>query len=401
MSVINQMLKDLDKRNPEQEKHVTPVGDMVTAHSTKKIIVLTSVTVFLVCFIVFYMWTLLNENSALKAEKSVRNGIQESTKLEASITKEDIKQPLIQAKTNKKSFDAEEMVESKPTAKNNEQYNSSSAKAVSHLVTPDTVKSTLAKSEFETKNIASQPLPTNANTQVTPQVKLEPMTDEHFHEGVKQSHSHTEKEVAKPKVKANKMSVSRRQLSPDELAKQKISLAEKALTANQISKAEKLLEEAVIIRPNDSQTRKKLAALWYGRKAYKNATNLLSQGIALNSQDYTLRELKARIHLTQGQTMAALNTLKPLANLDNEQYQVMLANTAQQAGQNDIAIKAYKKLISMQPNQGRWYLGLAVLYDKNSQFNLASSAYKNALTKNDLSISSESFIKQRIEVIGQ
>ena len=79
----------------------------------------------------------------------------------------------------------------------------------------------------------------------------------------------------------------------------------------------------------------------------------------------------------------------------------MLANTAQQAQQNDIAIGAYQMLITMQPDLGRWQLGLAVLYDKNSQFALASKAYKTALTKSDLSISSEKFVKQRIEVIGQ
>jgi len=197
------------------------------------------------------------------------------------------------------------------------------------------------------------------------------------------------------------MSVSRRQLSADELAEQKLALAEKALAAKQVSKAEKLLEDVVIIRPSDSQSRKKLAALWFGRQAYQDAINILSQGIALNGQDSSLREMKARIFLKLGRFTAALNTLKPLANIKDEQYQVMLANTAQQAQQNKVAVEAYNMLIVMQPEQGRWQLGLAVLFDKNSQFKLASSAYKKALTKSDLSLSSENFIKQRIEVIGQ
>jgi MSHA biogenesis protein MshN len=168
-----------------------------------------------------------------------------------------------------------------------------------------------------------------------------------------------------------------------------------------VGKAEKLLEDVVIITPNDSQSRKKLAALWFGRQAYQDAVNLLSQGIALNSKDSSLREMKARIYLKQGQVNAALSTLKPLAKLKDEQYQIMLANTAQQAQQHDTAVAAYQQLISMKPDVGRWYLGLAVLYDKNSQFTLASNAYKQALTKSDLSISSETFAKQRIQVIGQ
>jgi MSHA biogenesis protein MshN len=197
------------------------------------------------------------------------------------------------------------------------------------------------------------------------------------------------------------MSVSRRQLSASELSQQKLALAEKALAAKQVGKAEKLLEGVVIITPNDSQARKKLAALWFGRQAYQDAVNLLSQGIALDGKDSSLREMKARIYLKQGQVNAALNTLKPLAKLKDEQYQIMLANTAQQAQQHDTAVAAYQQLISMKPDAGRWYLGLAVLYDKNSQFTLASNAYKQALTKSDLSISSETFAKQRIQVIGQ
>jgi MSHA biogenesis protein MshN len=196
------------------------------------------------------------------------------------------------------------------------------------------------------------------------------------------------------------MSVSRRQLSADELAAQKLALAEKALVAKQIDKAEKLLEEVVIIKPNDSQTRKKLAALWFGRQAYQDAINLLSQGIALNGKNSSLRQMKARIHLKRGQITAALNTMKPLAQLKDEQYQIMLANIAQQAQQNNLAIGAYQILITMQPDAGRWYLGLAVLHDKSSQFILASVAYKQALTKNDLSVASVNFIQQRIQVIG-
>ena len=129
--------------------------------------------------------------------------------------------------------------------------------------------------------------------------------------------------------------------------------------------------------------------------------NLLSQGIALNGQDSSLREMQARIYLQQGQTRAALNTLKPLAGLKDEQYQIMLANIAQQTQQNEVAVAAYKVLITMQPEMGRWQLGLAVLYDKDSQFKLASKAYAQALAKNDLSISSENFIKQRIQAIEQ
>jgi len=157
----------------------------------------------------------------------------------------------------------------------------------------------------------------------------------------------------------------------------------------------------LIINPNDKQARKKLAALWFGRKSYQQATNLLSQGIALDRRDAELRLLKARIHQQQGQYKAAYNTLKPLAQHKKQEYQVMLANVSQRIEQYKSAIQAYKILIDMQAYSGRWHLGLAIVYDKNSQFSLAVTEYMLSLTKADLSIASAEFAQQRIQALGE
>jgi MSHA biogenesis protein MshN len=399
MSVINQMLKDLEQRSPEPNDNAVQSGKLVQAHSPMKIVVITGVFVLTLCLVSFYIWQLISENNALKAQqltKSVVGAVPVKNKAEAMINAPTTSEQFSSNENKtpntpiKKAVAKAEVVQH--TAMNNVQnILSNNAEGASSKKT----------AEKTTQIISSMPLMNNSSSKITPANKAEPLVDEHSHSEGNSSHSHTLTSTVKPKAKANKMSVSRRQLSADELAEQKLVLVEKALDAKQIEKAEKLLEDVVIIRPNDSQTRKKLAALWFGRQAYQDAANLLSQGISLNSKDSSLREMKARIHLKQGQYSAALNTLKPLADLKNEQYQVMLANTAQQAKQNEVAVDAYKVLIAMKPDIGRWQLGLAVLYDKNSQFALASKAYKKALTKNDLSVSSENFIKQRIQVIGQ
>lgn len=399
MSVINQMLKDLEQRSPEPNDNAVQSGKLVQAHSPMKIAVITGVFVLTLCLVSFYIWQLISENNALKAQqltKSVVGAVPVKNKTEA----------MNNAPITSKQFSGNE--HKTPNAPIKQAV--AKAEIVQHTAMDNVQNIVSNNAEDESSNqsaekttqiISSMPLMNNSSSKITPANKAEPLVDEHSHSAGNSSHSHTLTSTVKPKPKANKMSVSRRQLSADELAEQKLVLVEKALDAKQIEKAEKLLEDVVIIRPNDSQTRKKLAALWFGRQAYQDAANLLSQGISLNSKDSSLREMKARIHLKQGQYSAALNTLKPLADLKNEQYQVMLANTAQQANQNEVAVDAYKVLIAMKPDIGRWQLGLAVLYDKNSQFALASKAYKKALTKNDLSVSSENFIKQRIQVIGQ
>jgi MSHA biogenesis protein MshN len=401
MSVINQMLKDLEQRSPEPNANSTQSGKVVEAHSPRKIVVVTSICVLTVCFIGFYIWQLISENNALKSQQ-ITNSMSVVGTVSVRNKSADINSSAI---TPKKVNDNENKVIKSPISQEVakiEVKQQTSTVSVENTPPNKTQYVPSNKSlEKITQVLSAKPLLDNSNSKITPAKKAVALADEHTHSAGSPSHEYTLSSAVKPKPKANRMSVSRRQLSADELAEQKLVLVEKALDAKQIEKAEKLLEDVVIIRPSDSQTRKKLAALWFGREAYQDAVNLLSQGISLNSKDSSLRQMKARIHLKQGQFTAALNTLKPLAQLKDEQYQIMLANTAQQAKQNKIAVGAYKVLIAMKPDIGRWQLGLAVLYDKNSQFELASMTYKKALTKNDLSTSSENFIKQRIQVIGQ
>lgn len=388
MSVINQMLKDLDQRSPEANTHSAQAQHVIAPHSSIKIVLITAISVLVICLMAFYVWQLNSENETLREQQNVKATTQLTPvqKL-TTITAAKSNPP---AREKKSATAVVAHVPKSPIFKPRPEP--------SHQLRQVVAKANVATSA---PKVISKTIINNGSSKVTPakQDKSIAHSDDHSHaDGSSLSHSHTKSET---KPKANAMSVSRRQLSAGELAQQKLALAEKALATKQISKAEKLLEDVVIITPNDSQTRKKLAALWFGRQAYQDAVNLLSQGIALNGKDSSLRQMKARIHLKQRQATAALNTLKPLAHLKDELYQIMLANTAQQAQNNKAAVNAYTMLIAMQPDMGRWQLGLAVLYDKNSQFDLASKAYKTALTKNDLSVSSEQFVKERIQAIGQ
>jgi len=385
MSVINQMLKDLEQRSPESNQHSTQVNKVALAYSPRKIALVTGICVFAVCLLGFYVWQLINENNTLKSQQIINSANAADSRVNSLVIGSSNNIADVE-KAIKKVKGAEDIIDVEGV--------NLPSRSSSDSLTNSPTSSHINKEAIVKPSVALDTVPVN-----------EPSTDLSIKSVTEPSIEPINEQSTQPNIQVkpskNKMSVSRRQLSADELAEQKIALAEKALAAKQIEKAEQLLEDAVIIRPNDSQTRKKLAALWFGRQAYQDAVNLLSQGIALNSKDSSLRMMKARIHLKQGQVTAALNTLKPLAQLKDEQYQTMLANTAQQAQQNKVAVNAYKMLITMQPDIGRWYLGLAVLYDQKSQFTLASAAYKKALTKNDLSFSSQNFVNERIQAIGQ
>ncbi|MCO4799926.1 MAG: tetratricopeptide repeat protein, partial [Colwelliaceae bacterium] len=142
-------------------------------------------------------------------------------------------------------------------------------------------------------------------------------------------------------------------------------------------------------------------ALWFGRQSYQSAINVLSQGIKLDPNDSEFRLMKARIYLNQGKTVEAVNTLKVLSLVKDVEYQALLASNAQQISQHETAKIAYKLLSTLEPNAGRWWLGLAVAYDSNSEFEHAKDSYAQALEKIDLSENARQFVRQRLQELGE
>ncbi len=359
MSVINQMLKDLEQRTPEQG-HAPNAVVVNNKPSTVKIVAISLVVLLSLNALGFYIWDLQSRlsSSELKAKEN-----KEQVSVRQAATKQpDVAQPLARPLVRQVAIKQPDVAQ--PSAQ-------------------PLVRQAMTEQPDVGRALARQP--------ATKQPIIKQPTVQPAVQSVK----------AEKTVTTSKMTVSRRQLTTKELVSQKLVSAEKAIKSNQITKAETLFEDVLILQPSNKQARKKLAALWFGRKSYQQAINLLSQGIALDKQDSELRMLKAQIQVKLGQHKAAYHTLKALPALKQQDYQVMLANVAQQIEAYEGAIKAYKLLINMQPYSGKWHLGLAIVYDKNSQFTLAEKEYALALSKHDLSSASAEFAAQRMQALGE
>jgi len=406
MSVINQMLKDLEQRTPEQGATASQVI-LDKKPSTAKIVLIALLVLVTINALAFYIWDLKAQLSAseLQSQQQVLVAVDNTAEQN-------------NAQQNKVIAASTDLITAEATTDN--QANTDAASLEPSSLEP--VSSTLSSSlppqlTAETSQDKVTEHPSSPPVIAADRVLLseqESIGNNHAHE-VKNTQKIVSK-VTEHKVVTNKsepavpslanhakssMSVSRRHLTPAELVSQKLISAEKAINNNNISKAESLFEEVIIIEPSHSLARKKLAALWFGRKSYQQAINLLSQGINLDKSDSDLRMLKAQIQLKQRQLRNAYNTLIPLATLEHADYQAMLANVAQQIKAYDSAIIAYQLLAKIQPQLGKWQLGLAIVYDKNGQFSIAQQTYKKALSKNDLSRASTDFAQQRMQALGE
>jgi MSHA biogenesis protein MshN len=384
LSVINQMLKDLDQRQVEQEGSTSFTAPASSSSSNKKIIFFSLIIIILLNAVGIFVWQIYAENQKLKI-----SNVQESSHLikqtEKSIAKvKEYSEPVV------KTIEVDNSTNNQKISINNRAVNNKLENAViSH-----TEQSQIIPELISTKDTTNVNITNDIDTFARPaNVSTNNAND--------QQKNVESQAVA---VKKSTLKISRKQLTPHELAKQKLKRAEQALANNDISQAEHLFEDVLLVMPEHNSARKQLAALWFGRQAYSDALNLLSQGIRLSPNDSEFRVMKARVYLQQNQARQAFNTLNYMPRVNeviDVEYQSIRATTAQQLNEFTFAVEAYQVLVSIEPSAARWWLGLAVALDSNSKFEQATNAYQTALNKTGLSGSAEKFARQRIIELGE
>ncbi len=359
MSVINQMLKDLEQRQGEQQVDNAAVMPVIATKSpfTNMVIVVATVLITLAAVYMYYLHT---ENQRLASQSSQQSS-QKNSLTETVLPKvEQVPVPVIETKLL--------VANNSPTTPVVQQTVTAEHSSASTLPLVSAPKSKVEQSKVEQRLVESSRIEVNQSKQ--------PST----------------------------MVITRKRLTPETLAKQKMSRAKEAVANNNIAKAEQLFEDVLLVLPTNKDARKQLAALWFGRQSYQAALNLLSQGIHLEPTDSELRLLKAQIHIKQQQHGAAFQILQShpkLREVTDIKYQSMLATQAQKSKQYQFAAQAYQRLTKLQNANGRWWLGLAIAYDSDSQFKLARQTYHTALNKQDLSSSARAFVEQRLQELGE
>ena len=195
------------------------------------------------------------------------------------------------------------------------------------------------------------------------------------------------------------MHVEEQKLSPGEIATLERRKYQQAIARRDNVAAQQALLQVLANDPLDYNSRKQLAALYYGENQLSAARDVLQQGITLMPTNADLRLLAARVAQAMGDKQAALQSLVAISPsvANNLDFYAMRAALAQQLGQTAEAGYSYLALTRTQPNIGRWWLGLAISQDQRGLLNDAKQAYRRALMDNQLSAASRRFAQQRIQ----
>ena len=186
-------------------------------------------------------------------------------------------------------------------------------------------------------------------------------------------------------------------LSPAEEASLQRRQAEQAMTKGDLPKARSSLSALLQATPLDHSAREKLAGLLFGAGEEAEARRVLEQGVALAPTYANYRLLLARMDMSVGQKSRALARLRDCepearSNLD---FYATRAALAQELGDYPLAASSYQRLTLQQPAEGRWWLGLGISYEKAGRPHAALDAYRRAEMSAGLSAPSREFVRQR------
>ncbi|SDI39602.1 MSHA biogenesis protein MshN [Ferrimonas sediminum] len=198
--------------------------------------------------------------------------------------------------------------------------------------------------------------------------------------------------VLKPKPV---MVVTPAALTPEQQAQQFLSQAQQRQGGTD------LLKQALALDPQLHQARVLLAE----RQADTDLGTALVT-LAKASQAYPQHSeyplLAAELSHQAGQSEQAKLWLGQLANKPlSSELLARRAAVAQGLSMLTMAVSDYQALVQAQPDQGRWWLGLAYSLDRMGQYSKALPAYQRAARTNTLSTSARQYIDQRLKQLGE
>lgn len=188
-------------------------------------------------------------------------------------------------------------------------------------------------------------------------------------------------------------------LTHEQLSHNAQGRAQKALDANDLTGALKGYAEALRYTPQNEDVRQKLAILYFGKGDTRKAYELFQSGIKLNTNSEKLRLGLSKLLVKANQAEAALSPLVHLPPNPTQDYLAMRAALSQKSQQEEIALESYQKLVEIDSDNGRWWLGLAIQQERQLDLTAAKQSYQGALTRVGISSQSQSFVRDRLNIL--
>ncbi|MDY6978357.1 MAG: tetratricopeptide repeat protein [Pseudomonadota bacterium] len=192
-----------------------------------------------------------------------------------------------------------------------------------------------------------------------------------------------------------------RPLSDEQRAELAYKKGYQLLGRDQNEAGERHLREALQYYRQHHRARELLAGVYIKSGRYVEAAALLKEGVALAPQNSLFAKLYARVLLKQdkpAQAIAVLEHQPPPLRVDSD-YHALLAAIYQQADYHLKAAATYRDLLRVNPRQGNWWIGLGVSLEQLQKYTEARSAYERARNSPALSKNLKEYAAKRLSAL--
>lgn len=172
---------------------------------------------------------------------------------------------------------------------------------------------------------------------------------------------------------------------------------------NEFNSAIQSLTTLLDAQPSYLDARVSLAALIIDQGNPIKASKIINEGLRLNPDAIPLIELKARLLTSQGKIKQALTLLQsespPIT--DNPEYHAFIAALYQKNDHNLLAVQLYKRLLTLNPQNGNWWFGLGLSLEKLGEKSLAYDAYNKAIANGNVNQESLAYLQHHMQSLQE
>jgi len=210
---------------------------------------------------------------------------------------------------------------------------------------------------------------------------------------------------AKPKSDDASSAINKqtREPTPEQRAENHYRKAHSLLQLGRVTQALTELGEALKIEPRHLVARQTLAGLLVEDKQLREAERQLEEGLKLNPEQAGFAMALARLQVERGAGPEALATMEralPFA-ADKSDYRAFYAALLQRQERHKEAIAQYQAALGAAPSSGVWLMGLGISLQAEKRLPEARDAFNRARASGTLSPELQAFVEQRLRQISQ
>ena len=189
-------------------------------------------------------------------------------------------------------------------------------------------------------------------------------------------------------------------LTPEQQAEGNYRQAANLLQQGRKEDAEQHLRSALTAHPEHIKARELLAGLELQNGRWREAQQDLEQGLAKVPAYYPFAQLLARVYVDHGSDQKAMAVMESSRQVGarSPDYMAFLAELYRRSGKHAEAVKAYAEAINLNPQEGRWWLGMGISQEANQNWKAASEAYQRAIGSGGLDDNLMQYAKQRLTI---